>query len=220
MEQETGIGSLYDEFRRGCGAETGLLCPAFRPNSSYRRAETHRSSKRQCSVREDVTLKPVLSRSVRGLMQPSRNEDEAPEKQAVDWITDEVAIGNYLEVLDAALLKHQGFRSVLSLDGTLTEQHAAQFGLSEVVSYRLIDGPGNDLRVFRLAIEDLKRLAASHSPVLVQCHAGRSRSAVVVAAHLMEACGLNPDQAIALVASKREINVTSALVDLLHKVGT
>jgi dual specificity phosphatase 12 len=138
----------------------------------------------------------------------------------VDWITDEVAIGNYLEALDAALLKHQGFRSVLSLDGTLTEQHAAQFGLSEVVSYRLIDGPGNDLRVFRLAIEDLKRLAASHSPVLVQCHAGRSRSAVVVAAHLMEAYGLNPDQAIALVASKREINVTSALVDLLHKVGT
>ncbi len=52
-------------------------------------------------MREDVTLKPVLSRSVRGLMQPSRNEDEVPEKQAVDWITDEVAIGNYLEVLDA-----------------------------------------------------------------------------------------------------------------------
>ncbi len=136
----------------------------------------------------------------------------------MDWITDEVAIGNYLEAQDAALLKQHGFRSVLSLDGTLTEQHAARLGLSEVASYRLIDGPGNDLRVFRLAIEDLKKLAASHSPVLVQCHAGRSRSAVVVAAHLMAACGLDLEKAIALVASKREINVTSALVDLLHKL--
>jgi len=72
----------------------------------------------------------------------------------VDWITNEVAIGNYLEALDAAFLKQHGFRSALSLDGTLTEKHAAQFGLSEVASYRLIDGPGNDLRVFRFAIED------------------------------------------------------------------
>ncbi len=163
-------------------------------------------------------IQACLTRISSGLMQLSRNE--AAGKQTVDWITDEVAIGNYLEALDAALLKQHGFRSALSLDGTLTEQHAAQFGLSEVVSYRLVDGPGNDLRVFRFAIEDLRRLAASHSPVLVQCHAGRSRSAVVVAAHLMEARGLNPEEAIALVASKREISVTPALVDLLHKLET
>jgi protein-tyrosine phosphatase len=136
----------------------------------------------------------------------------------VDRITDYVAIGSFLEAMDTALLRQHGFRSVLSLDGTLTEQHAAQFGLSEVVSYTLIDGPGNDLRIFRFAIDDLKRLTASNSPVLVQCHAGRSRSAVVVAAHLMEAGGLNPEMAIALVASKREINVTPALLELLHKL--
>jgi protein-tyrosine phosphatase len=138
----------------------------------------------------------------------------------VDWITEEVAIGNYLEARDVAFLKQHGFRSALSLDGTLTEQHAAQFGLSEVASYQLIDGPGNDLRVFRFAIEDLRRMVAFHRPVLVQCHAGRSRSAVVVAAHLMQACGISPNEAIALVASRREINITSALVDLLHKLET
>ena len=66
MEQETGIGSLYDEFLRGCGVETGLLCPAFRPNSSYRRAETRGSSKRQCSVREHVTFKRIVCESVCG----------------------------------------------------------------------------------------------------------------------------------------------------------
>ena len=44
------------------------------------------------------------------------------------------------------------------------------------------------------------------------------RSAVVVAAHLMEACGIGAGEAIALVAAKREINVTPALVDLIRKL--
>jgi len=136
----------------------------------------------------------------------------------VDWITDRVAIGNYLEARDAVLLKQHGFRSAMSLDGTLAERDAAPLGLAEVASYPLIDGPGNDLRVFRFAIDDLRRLAASFSPVLVQCHAGRSRSVVVVAAYLMEATAITPEEAIALVAARREINITPALVALLHKL--
>jgi protein-tyrosine phosphatase len=136
----------------------------------------------------------------------------------LDWITDEVAIGNYLEAQDAALLKEHAFRSVLSLDGTLSGKQAAAFGLSEVASYRLIDGPGNDLRVLQFAIDDLCRLARLHPPVLVQCHAGRSRSAVVVAAYLMQVRGIEPGDAMAAVAAKREINVTPALVELLHKL--
>jgi protein-tyrosine phosphatase len=135
----------------------------------------------------------------------------------VDWITDRVAIGNYLEARDVALLKQHGFRSAISLDGTLVERQAADLGLSEVASYPLVDGPGNDLRVLRFAADDLRRLAAQ-GPVLVQCHAGRSRSAVVVAAHLMEAHGISAGEAISRVAAKREINVTPALVDLLRKL--
>jgi protein-tyrosine phosphatase len=133
----------------------------------------------------------------------------------VDWITDQVAIGNYLEARDSALLKRSGFRSALSLDGTLAEQDATELGLSEVVSYSLVDGPGNDLRILRFAVGDLRRLAVLHSPVLVQCHAGRSRSVVVVAALLMEAHGIGAREAIALVAAKREVSVTPALLDLL-----
>ena len=136
----------------------------------------------------------------------------------MDWITDQVAIGNYLEAVDVTLLKEHGFRSAHSLDGTLDEHHASRLGLSEVASYPLIDGPGNDLRVFRFAIDDLRRLAAARGPVLVQCHAGRSRSAVVVAAYLMESRGLGPGEAIALVAARREIDVTPALLDLLHRL--
>jgi len=34
----------------------------------------------------------------------------------------------------------------------------------------------------------------------------------------MESSGISPEEAIALVASRREINVTPALVDLLRKL--
>jgi protein-tyrosine phosphatase len=136
----------------------------------------------------------------------------------MDWITDEVAIGNYLEAQDALLLKQHAFRSVVSLDGTLTAAHAEEFGLSEVASYRLVDGAGNDLRVFRFAIDDLRRLARTRAPVLVQCHAGRSRSPVVVAGYLMEERGIGPEEALAAVAARREINVTPGFVELLDKL--
>jgi protein-tyrosine phosphatase len=136
----------------------------------------------------------------------------------LNWSTAEVAIGNYLEAQDAALLREHGFRSVVSLDGSLATQHAADLGLAEVATYRLLDGAGNDPRVFRYAVDDLRRLAHLYPSVLVQCHAGRSRSAVVVAAYLMHVHKLEPEQAIAAVAAKREINVTPALVELLHFV--
>jgi hypothetical protein len=38
MDQRTGIGSLYDESFRGYGSEIRLVCPAFRPNSTYKRS--------------------------------------------------------------------------------------------------------------------------------------------------------------------------------------
>ncbi len=40
MDQKTGIGSLYDEFFRGYGAEIRLFCPESRPNSTYKLTST------------------------------------------------------------------------------------------------------------------------------------------------------------------------------------
>jgi atypical dual specificity phosphatase len=133
----------------------------------------------------------------------------------MDWITDQIAIGNYREAGDRAALAAQRIRSVLSLDGTLSTPHAAGLGVVEVVGYRLIDGEGNDPRIFRLAIDDLQRLIEVSPPVLVHCHAGRSRSAAVVAAYLMRAHHLRPDETLARVASKRAINITPELLELL-----
>jgi protein-tyrosine phosphatase len=134
----------------------------------------------------------------------------------MDWITEHVAVGNYLEAQDTELLRRHGFRSVLSLDGSLVAERAAELGLSEIVALRLIDGSGNDPRVFRSAIEALVRLAGSLPPVLVHCHAGRSRAPAVVAGYLMQVRGIEPDAAIGLVAEKRAVSITVALELMLY----
>jgi hypothetical protein len=73
----------------------------------------------------------------------------------VDWITPQVAIGNYPEGQDPEVLRQDGIRSVLSLDGTLSPGDAGRLGLATVAGFRLIDGDGNDPRLIRLAIESL-----------------------------------------------------------------
>jgi protein-tyrosine phosphatase len=136
----------------------------------------------------------------------------------MDWITDVIAIGNYLEAQDKDLLAQAGIRSALSLDGTLTPERAQEFGLARVVTSVLVDGPGNDLRVFGGAVDSLTLLVQSKPPVLVQCHAGRSRSVAVVAGYFMRMNDLEPDEAIAQVTKKREANVAAGLKNLLYKL--
>jgi protein-tyrosine phosphatase len=136
----------------------------------------------------------------------------------VDWITAQIAIGNYLEARDAEALRRHGIRSVMSLDGSLTAEDASRLGVDTVVAFRLIDGVGNDARVFKLAIESLRDLVSSYAPVLVHCHAGRSRSVVIVAGHLANALGISCEEGIARVTNKRAVNVTPTLKELLYKL--
>ncbi len=134
----------------------------------------------------------------------------------MDWITEDIAVGNYLEAQDIDLLRREGVASVLSLDRTVTETDQSRLELAEVESIPLEDGPGNDPRMFRQAVEALERLLCVNKSVLVQCHAGRSRSVIVVAGYLMRKRGINADEALALVATRREISVTKGLERLLE----
>jgi protein-tyrosine phosphatase len=137
----------------------------------------------------------------------------------MDWITDEIAIGNYLEAQDVSLLKNERIQSVLSLDRTLEGKSAAEMALQQIEVVPLEDAPGNDPRLFRRAIDSLTRLIEEAAPVLVQCHAGRSRSAIVVAGFLMHAHGLEAHEALNRVAAKREIAITAGLERLLETIG-
>ncbi len=133
----------------------------------------------------------------------------------VDWITDTIAIGNYLDALDADLLRREKIASALSLDAVLYGKEPSEYGLKRIEVVPLEDALGNEPRLYRLAVDYLRELVQVAPPVLVQCHAGRSRSAVVVAGYLATARGIDPEEALRFVASKREIAVTPGLERLL-----
>ena len=89
-------------------------------------------------------------------------------------------------------------------------------GVTRIEVFEFDDGPGNERHQYRRAIGTLQDLVNDHAPVLVHCHAGRSRSPIVVAGFFVVTEQLEPDDAMARVASKREINVSEGLEELLH----
>jgi hypothetical protein len=137
----------------------------------------------------------------------------------MDWVTPSIAIGNHLEAQDKELLRRERIQSVLSLDGSLQGRRPANLGLVAIEVVPLDDAPGNDPRLFRQAVNALSALVRDRGPVLVQCHAGRSRSAVVVAGYLVVSLGIEPEDALAQVAERREIAVTKGLERLLDALG-
>ena len=136
----------------------------------------------------------------------------------MDWITDDIAIGNYLEAKDADVLRRAGIAGVLGLTRALSGIEPATLGLKSVEIVPLDDAAGNDPRLFRRAIDALHRLVFEARPVLAHCHAGRSRSPVVVAGYLMERFKIDADDALARIAAKREIAVTAGLELLLDTI--
>src|SRR5947209_15504187 len=129
----------------------------------------------------------------------------------MDWITDEIAIGNYLDAKDRDLLLRERVKSILALTRDSEGVSPETLGLIAIEVVPLDDAPTNDARLFGRALDSLARLVHDAGPVLVHCHAGRSRSVVVVAGYLMRVLGIGADEALARVAQKREVAVTEGL---------
>jgi protein tyrosine phosphatase (PTP) superfamily phosphohydrolase (DUF442 family) len=134
----------------------------------------------------------------------------------MNWITDQIAIGNYIDATEYTAVKRAGFKSILCLDCTIFARDIE--GIPRHVVH-LTDEPCNQYENFLHAVETLERLIQKSSPVLVHCHAGRSRSVVVVAAYFMRTTKCSPEQAIAQVAAKREISITPGVEQLLHHLA-
>lgn len=135
---------------------------------------------------------------------------------SMTWIVEgKIAIGNFGAAVDRGFLREHGFRSILGLTTHLTGKRLDALGVEAMEVIPLVDGPGNDLRTFERAVATLTQFAKEHPPVLVHCHAGRSRSVIVTAAYLKGALDIGSEEALLMVTRKREACVTPALMNLL-----
>lgn len=134
----------------------------------------------------------------------------------MDWITETIAIGNHRDAQDVKLLAAEGIRSIVCLDGCLAGTTEEALGVEAIEVFLLIDGPGNRDDLFRQAVLEIGELSRKVPRLLVHCHAGRSRSVVAVAAHLMHVNGWGPTQALRYVTAKRESVLTPGIERLLE----
>jgi hypothetical protein len=137
----------------------------------------------------------------------------------MDWITDQIAIGGYQDAQDPDVLQEKAINSILGLTRTLQGANPAILGVKVVEVVLLEDGPGNEVRLFLQTVDTLSRLVQEAPPVLVHCHAGRSRSVVVVAGYLMKTLGIGADEALDRVAARREVAVAPGLERLLDFIA-
>lgn len=135
----------------------------------------------------------------------------------MNWITEKIAIGDWRDAVNADLLRQEGIHSVLSLIGKLVGRSAESIGVQRLEIFPLQDGPGDDMKRFRRAVDLLSRMVSEGAPVLVHCRAGRSRSAAIVSAHLMHSLHCTAEEALALVASKRDIGLNPEMAALLRE---
>jgi len=133
----------------------------------------------------------------------------------MDWITDNLAIGNYLDAQNGELHERESIRSLVCLDGKLRGVAPETLRMDALEAFDLKDGPGNNPDLFKRIVETIGRLSRKHPRLLVQCHAGRSRSVIAVTAHLMRTQSLSREDALSFVASKREILLTPGITELL-----
>lgn len=106
----------------------------------------------------------------------------------LDFVTDNIAIGNSQEASDIDVLKDNGITAVLNvaidLDIIYQQKRNGEF----VIEYHkigLIDGPGNKDTTMLAAVYMLEQLLENHDRVLVNCHGGISRSVAVVASYML-----------------------------------
>src|ERR1700722_9016142 len=133
----------------------------------------------------------------------------------MDKITDHIWIGSFIDANDNQALQQNGIRSILCLDGCLIEKKADELGVERIEVVELIDGRGNQPAVFLRAVGLLKLLKTKHSPVLVHCHAGQSRSAAVVCKFFMKEEGNNLAEAMKRITTKRRAAIQLGLQEAL-----
>ena len=128
----------------------------------------------------------------------------------MDWITSSIAIGNFV---DARSVLSTDVDAILCLKEGCCDEKDERF---YVLCLPLIDGSGNDRRLFDDAVDFIDDIVSGGETILVHCHAGRSRSVCIVARYLMMRQGMPREKAIAAIEKKREIFLSPGVEEILN----
>lgn len=135
----------------------------------------------------------------------------------MDFVTDRIAIGHSNDARNFEQLKDEGITAVLNTAFDLDIDYSSE----DLDYYKvgLTDGPGNSIYILVSAFYCLKALSKKHKKVLVHCHAGRSRSGIVVSLFLAITQKKSLDAAILEIREERsKVNPHQALRDLAKEV--
>lgn len=127
------------------------------------------------------------------------------------WIAPGIAIGAVTDV-DRAVLA--GVTAILSLVG-LPPAMSIPADVDQLC-VPLTDGHGNSQRDVRRAVDYLLDFMRDREPVFVHCHAGRSRSVVILAIALMEHHGISRGAALSMISRHREIALTPGIESMFR----
>jgi hypothetical protein len=134
------------------------------------------------------------------------------EKRLMDWITDQIAIGD----AEDAVKNAAAVDILLCLTRGCCEDRCDANGCC----ISLHDGPGNVRGHVLTAIEFLAESVAKGLKILVHCRAGRSRSVAVVAAYFMKHRGLSQSQALGFIGEKRQYLLSPGIEEIFSCVGS
>lgn len=134
----------------------------------------------------------------------------------MNWITEHIAIGNFIEAEEADL-SSLGIKSIVCLNGMQSGQTPQEWGVDARRVFELRDGGGQ--RQYLEAIDTVGIFEKDFPKVLVHCQMGLVRSVIVVAGHLMKTEGLSADEALAFVASKRNCELLDGMAEFLKTMS-
>ena len=128
----------------------------------------------------------------------------------MDWITKHIAIGNFL---DARKSKTQVDAMLCLLDSCCNpaDRHV------DVECIPMVDGAGNEDHKIREALSFINDIVSAGDRILVHCHAGRSRSVVIVAKYLMKYRRHTRSDALLKISEAREIYLSPGVEDILDR---
>lgn len=147
-------------------------------------------------------------------------ESDTCELNPISKFDESIFIGKMHDAKDPELLKRHGIRSILSLNGDTIQATDAPECIEKITVFHFTDGPGNDSAHFERAVDSFRDHLQNHAPVLIHCHAGRSRTPVLLAGYLVKYQGKSIDEALTIVKSRRDTNISQGLISLLSQLGS